>query len=199
MKLKIWEISLILALVITVLSGFVLDNDRQELSDKIIRLHVLANSDSDEDQELKLRVRDEILDELDGILIGEKSKAEAVEIISANLDVLTETALAVIEREGFDYAVSISVGEENFPTRVYDTFSLPAGNYTSLRIEIGEAGGQNWWCVVFPPLCVSAAEEAFDTEALTDEEVALITEEDTGYVIKFKALEILDSVKGFFE
>jgi len=197
MKLKIWEMSLIVAIVITLLSGFVLDNSQNELSGKLIRLHVLANSDSDEDQALKLTVRDSILSEISDILIGAESKSEAVTIIEENIPALTKIAADKIEEEGYDYSVSMSIENEDFPTRIYDTFSLPAGNYTSLRVEIGESEGQNWWCVVFPPLCVTAAEgeDSLETTELTDEEVSLITEEYTGYVIKFKALEILDSIK----
>lgn len=192
------------ALVIAVLWGVLLDNGQSELSDKLIRLHVVANSDEEEDQELKLMVRDAVLEDIDQILTGGESKDEAQEKIENSMTSLQQTAEEVIEEQGVEYPVSVSLETEHFPTRDYDTFSLPAGNYTSLRVSIGEAEGRNWWCVVFPPLCMEAAEEAeaeadvngaLEATGLTDEEVALITEEDSGYVIKFKALELLDELK----
>lgn len=189
------------AVVITVLWGVILDNGQSKLSDKLIRLHVVANSDDDQDQELKLMVRDNVLEELAQILDGNESKEEAQDKIMDSLDIIHQSAQMTVSNQGFDSTVNVSIIEsEHFPTREYDTFSLPAGNYTSLRVEIGQAQGQNWWCVVFPPLCMEAAEGESDIEAsdLSDEEVALITEADSGYVIKFKALELLDEIKTIF-
>lgn len=197
MKLKIWEISLMIAVVVAVLYGVVLDSDQSELSDKLIRLHVVANSDTDEDQELKLIVRDAVLEEIDGIMDGDETKAEAQEKIEGSLTVLQETVQETVTEQGDANSVAVTLEQEHFPTREYDTFSLPAGDYMSLRVSIGEAAGHNWWCVVFPPLCVAAAEgeETIGASSLTDEEVALITGEDSGYVVKFKALEILDDIQ----
>jgi len=200
MKLKIWELSLITALVLAVLCGFLLENDAHALSDKVLRLHVLANSDSEADQALKLHVRDAVLAELETLIGGASDRGAAEEIIGTNLDSLQEIAQNVVWEAGASYGALISLTEERFPTRIYDTFSLPAGVYTALRIELGGARGQNWWCVVFPPLCAAPAlgELYMEESGLTEEEVSLITGEDTGYVIKFKALEILDQVKDFF-
>lgn len=200
MKLKIWEISLITAVVITFLCGFMLTNEQKELSDKLIRLHVVANSDSETDQSLKLDVRDRILDDLTEILDGVTDRDQAVAIIEENLATVIESSLDEIADQGFDYDVSASITVESFPTREYDTFSLPAGDYTSLRVVIGAGEGKNWWCVVFPPICASAAIET-DIEAmsLSDEEISLITEESTGYVIKFKAIELFDKFISFFK
>jgi len=197
MKLKVIEISLMIAVVVAVLYSVVLNNDSSELSDKLIRLHVVANSDTDEDQELKLMVRDAVLEEIDGIMDGDENRDEVQEKLEDSLTVLQEKAQETVIEQGYTEPVAVTLEQEHFPTRIYDTFSLPAGEYTSLRVSIGEAGGRNWWCVVFPPLCVEAAEgeEALEASGLTDEEVALITEENTGYAVKFKALEILDSIK----
>lgn len=197
MKLKIWELSLIMAVVITILCGFVLEDHQQELSDKLIRLHVLANSDSDEDQAMKLEVRDAVLTVLTPLLTDCASQEEAAEIITANLETLDKVAEETV---GTEDSVTVTLTREHYPTREYDTFSLPAGEYTSLRIQIGAAAGHNWWCVVFPPLCMEVAEEtnALEASSLTDEEVALITKEDDGHIIKFKALEVLDQLRGIF-
>lgn len=196
MKWKLWELSLIMAVVITLLCGFVLEEGQQELSDKLIRLHVLANSDGEADQELKLYVRDRVLLTLDHLLEECETQEAAQQVIEENLDVLTASADQAVSAWGEAYPVRVTLEQERFPTRIYDTFSLPAGRYTSLRIEIGEGDGQNWWCVVFPPLCVTAAEGGtVETGALTEQDLALITEADTGYVVKFRALELLDSVR----
>ena len=197
MKLKIWELSLIMAVVITILCGFVLNDNRQELSDKLIRLHVLANSDSEEDQAMKLEVRDAVLTVLTPLLADCNSQEEAAEIIGANIETLDKVAEETV---GIEDSVTVTLTQEHYPTREYDTFSLPAGEYMSLRIQIGAAAGHNWWCVVFPPLCMEVAEEtnALEASGLTNEEVALITEEDDGYIIKFKALEILDQIREMF-
>lgn len=199
MKLKKWEIALIIALIITVACGFALDKEQRELSDKMIRLHVIANSDGADDQDLKLEVRDRVLDKLEPLLESGSGKASAEEIIGDNLELLEDEAMKVISGRGLDYSVKASLTEEFYPTREYESFSLPAGEYTSLRIIIGEGEGANWWCVVFPPLCTTVETvKSGDFDELSDEEVSLITEDGTGYVIKFKALEILAEIKNLF-
>jgi len=202
MKLKIWEISLMMAVVIAVLWGVLLGSDQSELSGKLIRLHVVANSDEREDQEVKLMVRDAVLEEVDKILEGGENKNEACEKIGNNLTSIRRAAEETLAEQNVMNPVNVSLEKEHYPTRDYESFSLPAGNYTSLKVSIGRAEGRNWWCVVFPPLCVEAAEggvsgagRAMKTSGLTDDEVALITEDNTGYLIRFKALEILDSLK----
>lgn len=201
MKLKVIEISLMIAVVVAVLYGVLLDTDSSELSDKLIRLHVVANSDTDEDQGLKLMVRDAVLGEVDEIMNGDESRDKVQEKLEDSLTVLQEKAQDTVIEQGHTESVTVTLEQEHFPTRVYDTFSLPAGEYTSLRVSIGEAEGQNWWCVVFPPLCVEAAEgeEALEASGLTDDEIDLITQDSNDYVVKFKALEILDNIKGVFK
>lgn len=198
MKLKIWELSMITALAISILCGFMLNNDQRELSEKMIRLHVMANSDTYEDQELKMQVRDAILDEIAALTAGAADKSDAERIIKENLNTVTNCAEKKIRSMGKSYSVTAEVTRENFPTRYYDTFSLPAGEYTSLRVEIGEGRGHNWWCVVFPPICTAAAISS-DTAAisLSDDEISLITKESGEYVIKFKAMEIVERIKAF--
>lgn len=199
MKLKKWELALILALVITFLCGAALTKEQTALSDKLIRLHVIANSDTEEDQALKLQVRDKVLVTVGGVLDGVTDRGEAVGLIQKELDQIVAAAEDEIRARGYEYTVTADIGLETYPTRDYKTFSLPAGEYVSLRVVIGEGAGRNWWCVVFPPLCLSAATE-LDKEALstlTDEEVALITSDSPEYVVKFKAIELFEKLKNW--
>ncbi|MGM9522385.1 MAG: stage II sporulation protein R [Oscillospiraceae bacterium] len=201
MKLKIWEIALIIAVIAAVLSGAVIGREAGELSEKLIRLHVVANSDTDADQELKLMVRDTILSELETELAGVNTREEAEQIIEENLDKLIQAAETTVREQGYNYSVTAAICEESFPTTEYDTFSLPAGVYCSLRIVIGEGAGHNWWCVVFPPVCSAASmdEAVASAVGLTGDEVSLITEENEGYVIKFKIMELLGKLRSVFE
>ena len=198
MKLKKWEIALFISVCILMLSGFKVDRDVTALSDKLIRLHVVANSDSEEDQAVKLKVRDAVLEMLDPMLDGECGKDGAEDVISGHMDDIVAAAEKTLHENGYSYEVSAKLAAESFPTVDYDTFSLPAGEYTSLRIVIGEGEGHNWWCVVFPSLCTAAAVEYDDDTTLTDAETALITRENPHYIIKFKIAEIIGSLKQLF-
>ena len=167
-----------------------------EIYESVVRLHVLANSDSEEDQALKLKVRDSVLEATTELVAGCRSAEEAERILSENLELLKEKASATVEAEGFDYSVEIALGNEDYPTRDYGELCFPSGNYTSLRILIGDAEGQNWWCVLFPPLCMSAAtcesEDAIQV-GFSGEEYKIITDTDRGsYKIRFKILEAID-------
>lgn len=196
MKPKIWEIALAIALVVTLVCGFTLDREQTELSEKLIRLHVVANSDTEEDQALKLKVRDSILGELTVLLSGVEDKTEAQEIIGSHLKELCKAAQRTIRAEGYNYAVTTRLMTEDFPTRNYTTFSLPAGKYTALRVTIGAGEGHNWWCVIFPPLCAGAATTGDASDmGLTDDEIGLITESSGKYVIRFKAIEIFSAIR----
>jgi stage II sporulation protein R len=196
MKLKKWELALIAALLFTFILGAGLRREQTDLSEKLIRLHVVANSDSEADQALKLKVRDGILKEVGRLLEGVTDRGEAVRLIEENLDTVTAGARDVVLQNGYGYEVTATIAVEAFPTREYETFSLPAGEYTSLRVVIGEGGGHNWWCVIFPPLCLSVASDAEDIfEQLTPEEIRLITEDGPEYVLKFKALELIEKLK----
>ena len=197
MKLKIWEIALAAALIFTVALGSLINSQAEALSNKLIRLHVVANSDSQTDQELKLKVRDAVLDELTTSLDGAENRDEAAEIISENLGRLESAAAGVISASGAEYNVKAELCRESFPTTDYETFSLPAGIYDSLKITIGKGSGHNWWCVVFPPVCSAPVldESTADAVGLTGEEVALLTEDSGGYVVKFRIMELLGKLK----
>lgn len=198
MKLKKWELALIFALVITFLCGAAMAKEQGDLSDKLIRLHVVANSDSDEDQALKLKVRDMILEDITNLLKGVTDREKAAAIIDAHMPSIIADSEAVISAQGYGYAVTAKIAVEEFPTRDYDTFSLPAGKYTALRVVIGEGGGHNWWCVIFPPLCMTAATDYKATfKQLTDEQIKLITSDAPEYVIKFKSIELFDKFKAW--
>ena len=173
-----------------------------EVYDSVLRLHVLANSDTDEDQALKLKVRDSILSASAPIMEGCETREEAIAALTAAIPTLTSAASETIQREGFDYPVRIELCEEDYPTKSYESFCFPSGEYLSLRVLIGDAAGQNWWCVLFPPLCLSAAtdqsdaEEAFIAVGLTDDQYKIITETDSPtYQVRFKILETIEDAK----
>ena len=158
-----------------------------------VRLHILANSDSGDDQALKLAVRDKILEEYSMVLRAFGTKNEAERKISSLLPQIKKTAEEIIKEKGYSYSVSVSLTEEWYETRDYEGFSLPCGIYTSLRVIIGEGAGKNWWCVMYPPLCTElASESAPADDGLIDysgEEIKLIS--GGKYQIKFKILEEL--------
>ena len=163
--------------------------------DDTIRLHILANSDSNDDQALKIKVRDAILCEFSDELNKISSKAEAEETISALLSDIEKFAEEVIAKSGYSYTVKATLSDELYETRTYDDFTLPRGIYTSLRIIIGNGEGKNWWCVMFPPLCLDMATESVpDDDAIkkySKEEISLIRH--GGYNIKFKLLEMFSN------
>lgn len=197
-KLRLWEAALFLAFGLTLTAGVWSSASASALAGQVLRLHVVANSDTQEDQVLKLQVRDAVLEQADLLLEDVTDRGEAEAVLSQQLQALAEAGAAVVAGAGYDYPVSASLEECWFPTRVYDTFSLPAGNYRALRVVIGAGEGQNWWCVVFPPLCLgSVTEEVAATAAqagLSEDQVSLITGRDGGYVLKFKLIEWWDSL-----
>ena len=195
--LRCWECALlVLAAALTLFCSW-LGGYRECLSGKLLRLHVVANSDSDADQALKLEVRDAVLDCAAGYLENVSDVRAAEQVLGAHLAELAGAGQAVVREKGYDYAVRASLGTSHFPTKTYDGFALPAGDYRALRVTIGAGEGRNWWCVVFPALCVSAASEWQDTAVsggLSDEDVRLMAEEDEGYVLRFKCLELWDKL-----
>ena len=143
--------------------GFIPTAEECEIYDSTLRLHVIANSDSESDQAIKLKVRDEILEHISGY--DAKSKQEALATVMADTEMLVQIATDVIRENGKADNVKIEIGEEEYPLRNYEDFSLPAGTYTSVRVIIGEGKGQNWWCVLFPNLCLpSSGSEAWLVE-----------------------------------
>ena len=149
-----------------------------------------------------LMERDQVLSQTEQLLTGTADRAEAEAVLARALPELKETAAAVIAAEGYHYDVEVRLEETTFPTKEYDGFSLPAGEYLALRVLIGEAKGQNWWCVVFPPLCTAAAEdvpEAAQAAGLSAEQVQLITEESGAYKLKFKAVELWEQLGSLWD
>jgi stage II sporulation protein R len=199
MKFHNWELSFIAALAVALLFGASVSREQTELSHKLVRLHVVASSDSESDQALKMRVRDAVLASLADSLSGAHNAGEAREIINSELSAVEDAASREIRACGYSYGVKASLGEEMFPTREYDTFSLPAGSYTALRVVIGEGSGRNWWCVVFPPLCArDGVEEALSASAELDGDDIKLIAEPCGAVVKFKCMELLAKLKTLF-
>ena len=200
-KLKRWELALMAGVLFTLTVSCWLGQEQQELADRVIRFHVIANSDSPEDQELKLAVRDSVLAATQTFYPEGATLEEARSALEGHLAVLAAAGRETVEAWGCDYPVTASLEETWFPTKEYGEFALPAGKYTALRVVIGEGAGQNWWCVAFPPLCLGAASETVDTAAqagyFTPDQVALVTEENEGYVLKFKGMELLGEVQKF--
>ncbi len=177
---------------------------QQGIAKEIIRFHVIANSDSDKDQALKLKVKDKLVEKLTPLLINASSIKEARAIITKNEDLIQKTAEATIKKCGYDYSVSVSLGKAYFPLKLYGNYSFPPGYYEALRVQIGESKGKNWWCVMFPPLCfVDETYSVVDKETnqklehlLTKEEYDSLITQKTPIKIKFKLWE---SFKGLFD
>lgn len=172
-----------------------------DISNNVFRLHVIANSDTDEDQNLKYKVRDSLLNYMNTLCDEINSKEEAISIIENNKNNFKKIALEVIHNEGFDYSVNINIGNFEFPTKNYGDISLPAGMYDALRIEIGNASGQNWWCVMFPSLCfiditsgvVEDESKTLLKDNLSDESYTIISDNSNGIIkFKFKILEFFN-------
>lgn len=188
---------------VAMLTGAYLDREQAALADSVIRLHVIANSDSEADQALKLQVRDRILAEAAGLYESGTDISQARQRMEDNLTRFAQAGQAVVEEQGYDYPVSASLERTWFPTKQYTDFALPAGSYTALRIVVGEGRGENWWCVAFPPLCLGSVSETVDQAAaagnFTPGQVSLITGESGGYVVKFKAMELWEEFKKMWD
>lgn len=195
--------SILTALILPISALFPTAEDA-ELYENIIRLHVIANSDSEDDQKLKLKVRDEVLEYASELLSEIKDKKKAEAALSENLCVLENIATDVLESEGIYCKVNVTLSEEAYPTREYNGFTLPAGSYTSLRVLIGDAEGKNWWCMLYPSLCVGAVtkvdspvlidEDEFIEAGLTPGQVRIITGNSPDIKIKFRILEFLEGI-----
>ena len=196
MKKRVVSLILLAASALTVTLCAVLQAQSQRMADKIIRLHVVANSDTSADQAVKLAVRDAVLREAGRVLDGAEDPKQAV---AAQLPALEAAANAELQRQGSEDLARVSFRRELFPTREYDTFSLPAGVYDSLRVTIGQGEGHNWWCVIFPSLCVPAtadgSAEAAAAGGFSTGEIRLLTQADPAYTVKFRSLELLQALK----
>ena len=203
MKKRGYLIAVVLVLSAVVLGVlfFLPVHGEGEIYDTVVRLHVRANSDSEEDQALKLRVRDAVLDVTGELVADCTTQEEAVSVLEAHMADLELAARGVIAAEGRDDAVSVMLGRETYPTRTYESCCFPAGEYVSLQVLSGAAEGQNWWCVLFPPLCLSTAteggEDAFVQVGLSKDQYGIITETGkTKYKVRFKVLELWQGIWG---
>lgn len=184
------KLALLLGLSLVLLLAVWLTGQQNALSGQVVRLHVVGESDSVADQMAKLRVRDAVLVRAEPLLDGVTNQAQAQEVLAAHLEELARAGMGVLDGET---VVTASLEPAAwFPTKQYHDFALPAGRYPALRLTLGEGRGRNWWCVVFPPLCMGAVTERAEERAqcFTSGQVKLITGEDGGYVVKFKALEL---------
>jgi stage II sporulation protein R len=175
-----------------------------QIAEEIIRFHVIANSDSPDDQALKLKVKNSLVKSLSPLLSNADSKSEARTILNDNLDFIQDTALETIRRNGYSYPVTVSLTDCYFPMKVYGDYTFPPGTYEALRVQIGEAKGKNWWCVMFPPLCfVDETYSIVDEESkkklkhvLSEEEYDSLINQKTPVKIKFKLWESLKKLLG---
>lgn len=179
-----------------------------DIADSVFRLHVIANSDSAEDQNLKYIVRDKVIEYMSSISQNASSKEDVIEIAKANLDKIQAIASQTIRENGYTYSVNVEVGNFSFPSKRYGDITLPPGYYDALRIKIGETEGQNWWCVMFPPLCfvdvtsgvVPDESKEIMKENLSKEEFDLISKNSNEVKVKFKIVEVLQNftISGIF-
>lgn len=170
--------------------------------DTVVRLHVVANSDSEEDQALKLEVRDAVIAVVSPAVEDCKTQSEAISAIEKIIPEIESAARSVIAEKGLSYKVSVALGQEYYPTKNYESCAFPEGEYASLRVLIGDSEGQNWWCCLFPPLCLSSAtsddqksnEDAFVSVGLTSDQYKIVTETNNPkYKARFKILETISS------
>ena len=194
-------LSFLLFIYTTICAFSYAENVSYDISESVFRLHVIANSDSKEDQDLKYKVRDNLISYMNNICKNCNNKEEAINLVTKHKEDFKEIALNTIKDNGYSYDVNISIGNFQFPTKDYGDISLPSGYYDALRVEIGEAKGQNWWCVMFPPLCfvdISSGvvpEESKEQleDDLSEEEFALVSEDSKPQIkFKFKILEFFN-------
>lgn len=193
---KILFCAVVTACVLSV-AGF--SNTCKDIRSEVLRMHVIANSNTSEDQALKLRVRDAVLKEGKKLFNGSVTAEEAEKILKPAVPEMEKAAREEIKRSGFDYPVKVIVGEDYFPTRTYeDKVTLPAGRYEAVKVIIGEGEGKNWWCVMFPPMCLPAAqaEKSID-EVLNEDELDLVTS-NPQYEPRFKIIEWIEEIKEYF-
>ena len=204
-KLKrLFIILFLLFFYILISAFFYVDAVSSDISNSVFRLHVIANSDSKEDQELKYKVRDKVLEYMNIISKNCTSKEDVINLAKTHQEEFKNIAQSVIKENGYNYNVNIYIGKYDFPTKTYGDISFPAGNYDCLRIEIGESNGQNWWCVMFPPLCfvdvtsgiVPEDSKSLMQNSLTDEEYSIISDNHSPDIqIKFGLIEMFNNFK----
>ena len=196
MKRNAVNISLICALIAAIMLSMVgFKASCDEMYDNIIRIRIIANSDSSDDQALKLKIRDAVLEYSSEFFKDAESYDDAIKITNANSEELCRAAQSAVLQNGYDYNVSLEIRDEFFDTRVYDTFTLPAGTYKTAVFTVGEGKGENWWCVIFPQVCVGACSGRLE-DSVSDKSSQYAYNADN-YVIKFKTVEIFEKVKKY--
>ncbi len=190
MKMKIFDIALVMALAIgAIVSVVSFESACKGIRSEVLRLHVIADSDSDEAQRLKLKVRDAILEERGVVFANADNLEQAKKITEENLSDIEKIAVNTLKKEGCDLSVTVKAEKSYFPTRTYGDITLPAGRYDALKVIIGEGRGQNWWCVMFPPMCLTAAQEKeVMTDVLSGGEMKIVTS-NPEYEVRFWIVE----------
>ena len=197
--MKLFLKSLCVAFVLTVIFSMLpFETECKEISNEVFRLHILANSDAESDQELKLKVRDKVLEYTESLFENSHSKEEAENAVSDNLQEICNVALKEVRNNGYDYGVTAEITNMYFTTRYYDSYTLPSGMYDALRITIGSGEGHNWWCVMYPSVCISSEEnqDKAAKEALNENQYNIVKNEQ--YEYKFKIVEIFEKICSYF-
>ena len=197
--MKLFSKALCIAFVLTVFYSLIpFEAECNEISNEVLRIHILANSDSQADQNLKLKVRDEILAYSEELFNSANSKEEAEKIVQENLAEIIAVAQKKVYDEGYDYKVNAEITNMYFTTRYYEQFTMPSGMYDALRVTIGEGEGQNWWCVMYPSICLSASIESDEKakESFTDNQYDIVSSGE--YQYRFKVVEIFEKITSFF-
>ncbi|MDD6022370.1 MAG: stage II sporulation protein R [Acutalibacteraceae bacterium] len=190
-KSLIFESAVLLGLIISILISSTASFQKKcgEVRQSVLRLHVIANSDSQEDQELKLKVRDAVLETGSSLFSGSADARNAEEKAIGETEKLEEAAIRTLRENGCGDDVKIEVGQSWFPTRTYGDVTLPAGKYEAVRVIIGSGKGHNWWCVMFPPMCLPAAEEKKELDDVLSKDAAELVRSDPKFEIRFKIVE----------
>ena len=197
-KLRRWELALMLGAALALVLGAWLGGEQRSLAGRVVRLHVIANSDSARDQALKLQVRDKVLAFTERTMRASADRAAANAALQTYLPVIEQMAEETLRENGCWDSVEVRLEPTEFPLKAYNGFRLPAGEYMALRVLIGEAAGQNWWCVVYPPLCMTAAADVQETGiacGMEQEELKLMQEADEEYQIRFRCVELWEQLR----
>jgi len=198
-KLRKIELAVLCALLIAFVAGNVsFLAGCKNVRDNVLRLHVIANSDSNADQSLKLQVRDAVLSQGAELFDGSVGRDDAAAKITPSIPRLEAAAQDVIDQNGRAYRAKVTIGEEYFPTRSYGGVTIPAGKYMAVKVTLGGGEGQNWWCIMFPPLCLPAAQDSVSIDAFLDGDGVKVVNSDPKYEFRFKAVEIIEKIKAKF-
>ena len=194
-KFSLFFVAAALALIICLLSGFnEFSDDCETVRENTVRLRIVANSDSEFDQDLKLEIRDALTKQFQDVFAEAETKAEAETAAAIALDEFEETANRILKKAGADYSASAELTDRYFDTTDYGEFMLPAGTYSTVQLTLGEGKGKNWFCIAFPPLCISASSsDEAQLEAYLDDNGWKFASKKSGYVLKFKLIELIES------